>query len=149
MKDGKVTIDAYYDDDTPATDAKVSLTDAGGKVVLEGRTNETGRWSFPAPAPGKYRVVVDGGAGHRTTVSLAIPAPVHPSAQPTSAVSPGSAAEEANSEAIAVSEGPTRSEFTGWTRTFWAVIGLLAIALGTWVSMRLLRAAQPKPAEEQ
>lgn len=45
---------AYFDDDTPAEFAAVTLTDAAGNEVLTGTTNERGEWTFPRPAPGRY-----------------------------------------------------------------------------------------------
>jgi hypothetical protein len=73
LRDGRLELEAYFDDDTAARDASVRLLDAGENVVAEGRTDDEGRWSYPAPAPGRYRVVVDAGAGHRTQLRLTIP----------------------------------------------------------------------------
>jgi len=75
LKDGKVNVEAFFDDDTPAQEAKIIVTDADGKTVAEGKTDKTGRWSFPAPAAGKYKVVVEAGPGHRATTTLTVPAP--------------------------------------------------------------------------
>jgi nickel transport protein len=107
---GRVEVEAYYDDDTPARDAKVSVRDAAQKVIVEGRTDERGCWSFPQPAAGKYEVVVDAGAGHRATVKVTVTG--DPPAGPPQVVS----------------DGPTREEFT---RTPWlkVAIGLAAIAV--------------------
>jgi hypothetical protein len=72
LKGGRVHLEAYYDDDTAADDAKVTV-EGGGKVVAEGRTDEKGRWTFASPPAGTYRVTVDAGVGHRTTIEIEIP----------------------------------------------------------------------------
>jgi hypothetical protein len=105
-----VSIEAYFDDDTSATDAKVVVTDEAGSAVASGRTDKEGRWTFPAPAPGRYRVRVDAGDGHATTVSLRVPGEV-----------------KAPTPAATVSEGQTREEFT---RTPWVKLGIGLGAIG-------------------
>jgi formylmethanofuran dehydrogenase subunit E len=73
VKDGKVEVEAFYDDDTQAKDAKVKLLDNEQKVVAEGRTDNKGRWSCPVPKPGMYVVLVDAGPGHSVEVKVAVP----------------------------------------------------------------------------
>jgi nickel transport protein len=149
LKDGKVTVEAFYDDDTPATDAKVVVTDSDGKLVAEGKTDKVGKWSFSAPPAGKYKVVVDAGAGHRATVTLTVPESPRP-VQPETAgrPAPGSPVASVGGEEVVVSEGPTRSEFTGWRRLAWAVAGLVVIGGGTFALSRLLRAVKGRPQPE-
>lgn len=72
LKDGRVHIESYYDDNTSVSDATV-LVVAEGREVASGKTDGEGRWSFPTPAPGKYRVTIDAGAGHRVTISVTVP----------------------------------------------------------------------------
>lgn len=69
----QVKLEAFFDDDSPAADAKVTVRDEQGTVISEGRTDATGRWSFAKPRPGAYEIVVDDGAGHRTKKHLRIP----------------------------------------------------------------------------
>jgi hypothetical protein len=135
LRDGRVNVEAFYDDNTAADSAKVVVTDSDGKVVAEGKTDKDGKWSFEAPAPGKYKVAVNAGAGHRTTVSLTIPATPGKPADSQAAVP-----SNAESEEVTVTDGPSRSEFTGWRRTALAALGVVLIGGGTWVSMRIARA---------
>jgi hypothetical protein len=109
----RVEVQAFYDDDTPAGNARVAVRDADRKLVAEGHTDARGQWSFDRPAAGRYEVSVNAGAGHRKTVTITIPE--------------GSTA-DAPPQPEVVSEGPTREEFT---RTHWlnVGIGLGAIAL--------------------
>jgi hypothetical protein len=76
----RVEVEAYYDDDTCACDAVVTVLSSRKEKITEGRTDDNGRWSFAAPPPGKYQVVIDAGAGHRVTRQLIVPG-AGPSAQ--------------------------------------------------------------------
>jgi hypothetical protein len=60
----KVTLEAYYDDDTPCRDAKIQVERPDKTLVVLGRTDKDGRWEFPLLDPGKYLAIVNDGAGH-------------------------------------------------------------------------------------
>jgi nickel transport protein len=70
----RVTVEAFFDDDTPAAQALVKVFDSGKKIVAEGKTDTKGVWTFPLPPPGEYQLVVDAGAGHRATKKLVVSA---------------------------------------------------------------------------
>ncbi|HEY8505923.1 MAG TPA: carboxypeptidase-like regulatory domain-containing protein [Gemmataceae bacterium] len=131
LRDGRVEVVAYFDDDTPARSAKVRVLDGRRETLAEGRTDEEGRWSFPAPPAGKYRVVVDAGAGHLAEVGVTVPPAV---------ASPGvpGAAPRVPEEGRTVSDGPTREEFTSfpWREV---ILGLAVITLGGLILNRLAR----------
>jgi nickel transport protein len=57
---------AYFDEDLPAEFADVTVTDADGNVVLTGKTDERGVWTFPRPKPGTYVLGVKSADGHGT-----------------------------------------------------------------------------------
>ncbi|MBM3981468.1 MAG: carboxypeptidase regulatory-like domain-containing protein [Planctomycetes bacterium] len=63
---------AYYDEDAPAEFAEVVVTDSDGTVVLRGKTDEKGVWSFPAPKPGAYTLAVKS-VGHTAKVPFEVP----------------------------------------------------------------------------
>lgn len=66
-----VRLAAFFEDDLPANNAKVRVVDNQGAVVVEGVTDaEKGLFEFPAPPAGKYRILLDAGQGHRTTLDL-------------------------------------------------------------------------------
>jgi hypothetical protein len=115
----RVDVEAYFDDDTPAGDARVSVRDSAKNTVVEGRTDAGGRWSFPTPAPGFYEVSVNAGAGHRVMVRLTIPGKAGP---PPPA------------------DGPSRPEFTSGkglqTGLGLTAIGAFALA---WLAARRRR----------
>lgn len=75
LKGEVVEVEVYYEDDTPAANAKVRVRDAQYNDIATGRTDAQGVWSFSRPAPGTYRVSVDAGGGHRKLIRLTIPEP--------------------------------------------------------------------------
>lgn len=72
LKNGRIVVEAYFDNDEPAADVPVVVRDSAGEPVATGRTNSQGLWSFPQIAPGSYRVIVDAGDGHRVEKPLTI-----------------------------------------------------------------------------
>jgi hypothetical protein len=212
LKNGKVTVEAFYDDDTPAGGATIVVTGADGQSVAEGKTDERGRWTFDAPPAGRYKVAVRSRDEHKATVALVIPDTGKPAwfkltdqsldalrrekvpetvlahlstlknkvlrrdeferalafllspeekeqffnpilnraREPAPPARPGeptdSTAPLAPDEGVTVSEGPTRSEFTGPRRLVWAIVGLVIIGGATWAVLRLVRAVKRSPA---
>jgi nickel transport protein len=57
-------LDAYFDENFPAEFADVTVTDADGNVVLTGKTDGRGVWTFPRPKPGTYVLTVKEPDGH-------------------------------------------------------------------------------------
>lgn len=122
LSDGVVTVEAFFDDDTPAIRANVTVRDADKTSVGEGKTDDQGIWTFPAPKPGRYEVIVDGGDGHLARMKITIP---------------GEAGAE-DEGPRRVSDGPDRQEFTAfpWQGAlagcaFFAAIGAIA-----WLARR-------------
>jgi hypothetical protein len=130
----RVTIEAFYDDDTPAVHARVAVHDAGKRLVAEGRTNAQGRWSFDRPAAGRYEVTVNAGGGHRTSVPIVVPEAVSASGDVTAE---GKREDDTADRAPAtrrVSEGPTREEFTRipWLNTGIGLGVIAVVSLAFW-----------------
>lgn len=133
LKADLVRVEVYYDDDTPASAAKVVVTDVNGMMIAEGTTDKSGIWSFPIPKAGKYRITADGGDGHLAKTSITITeqaAPTNPKLG-LDAESPKNA--ENPDVDVVVSEGLTRSEVTGSRRLAMVGIGLILIALIFWM----------------
>ncbi len=120
LRGSRVEVEAFFDDDTPAQDARVLVTDATKKTVAQGRTDENGRWSFAVPGPGDYLVQVDAGAGHSKRAKMTVPA-----------------ASE-NAQVAPISEGPTRQEFTRFPVERVA-LGLGLLGVGGWAAWFVLR----------
>ena len=73
VKDDRIDVEAYFSDDTPVRQARVTVRDEGDKVVAEGRTDDKGKWQCRLLPAGLYRVGVDAGPGHKATVRLKVP----------------------------------------------------------------------------
>jgi hypothetical protein len=124
----RVVIEAYYDDDTPAANAQVTITDKSGCEIASGRTDERGVWSFPRPKPEKYQLSVDDGMGHKTRVPVTIPADSAFGNRPA-----GAAEDE-----IVITSGPTRTEVTRypWLRLGLGIAAISGLAVVLFVAMR-------------
>jgi hypothetical protein len=111
-----VRVEAYFSDDTPAINALIVVRNEQNEIVAHGRTDDRGVWAFSRPAPARYEVSIDGGAGHRAAQRLTIPE------QPSQ---PGS------QEAV-VSDGPVRDDFTRvpWLRLGIGLTVILLLAMG-------------------
>lgn len=137
FQDGEVLLEAYYDDDTAASQAKVRVVDGTGAVVAQGITDDHGQWKFAAP-PGRYRMTVDAGGGHRTSIVLTIPEQAGLS---TTAPAPSAKPRlTAVTEQPIVSSGPSRQEFTQfpWLRLGMGLVVLVGLAglARWWLSVR-------------
>ena len=103
-----------FDDDTPADEAKVTITDATGAVVAEAKTDERGVCKLTRPGPGKYTAKIVA-FGHRDQLEFDIAAPTAPE--------------------------PTPTEYHGWRpdKTLGLVVGvcgLLVVSAGYWLLRR-------------
>ena len=72
VEKGEIKVIAYYSDGTPAVKASIDVYDSSKKRIQSGHTDGHGKWSFPQPEAGTYKVVVDAGAGHRKTIPLTV-----------------------------------------------------------------------------
>ena len=114
-----VRVEAFFDDNTPAAAAKVTVTDEAGTEVAAGVTDSAGLWTFPTPPPGEYRIRMDAGVGHVARRKFTVP--------------------DAATEGATISDGPTRDEATGPWRWAKAAAGLLIIAVIALIARRWLR----------
>ena len=114
-----IRVEAFYDDDTPAQEAKITLT-LGDQLAVEGRTDDKGVWTCPRPAPGTYTVRAVS-VGHAAKDSHLVPEP-----EPT--------------QATIEQEPPASPERVKQTRTPWARLAAgLAIIGGLWVAWTIAR----------
>ena len=65
--DGRVTCEGGFSDGASATGIAVRVLDGSEKLLLTGKIDAEGRFSFAKPA-GEFHVVFDAGAGHSVTV---------------------------------------------------------------------------------
>jgi hypothetical protein len=114
VHEGRIEVEAFYDDDLPADRAQVSLKDQAGVEVAAGLTDNAGKWTSPVLPPGGYTLTVDAGGGHRASKTLQL-----------------------GTEPEAAAAGPSREELTSgrWVKI---IIGVVAI-IGFFVAFRLAR----------
>ncbi len=84
VEDGNVSLVSYFSDGTPAKNAKVTVYDSKGNVVLTGRTNKEGEFDFKIKKSGKYKAVVLAELGHRAVVNFTVGTPATSSRSKTS-----------------------------------------------------------------
>lgn len=150
LREGKVQVYVYYDDDTDAVEAVVQVLEGEMEIAM-GKTDAKGMWSFPVPPPGKYQVMIRGGGGHRTKANMTIPAAglseikvekTLPSKEPHTHDLPGDKKsgkealpkkkESADTEGTKISDGRSRESATRypWLKVGMGlgIIGLVALA---------------------
>ena len=117
LTDDHVRVEAYYDDDTPAQEAKITVR-LGDQLIAEGRTDDKGVWTCPLPKPGAYTIRAQS-AGHADTKTLSVPEPAQAAIEP-----------------------PPEDDRSSRTRTRWARLAIgLAIIGGLWLGWRVTRRA--------
>ena len=104
VEDGNVSLVSYFSDGTPAKNAKVTVYDSKGNVVLTGRTNKEGEFDFKIKKSGKYRAVVLAELGHRAVVDFTVGAPATSESKAT-----GNTKTETGAQSCAKSTAPPPS----------------------------------------
>lgn len=66
--DGTVTCEGGFSDGSSASGVRMTVSDANGKVLIEGKMNEDSEFSFDKPE-GAYGVRFDAGEGHTVDVN--------------------------------------------------------------------------------
>jgi nickel transport protein len=117
----QVTVEVFYEDDTPAEEAKLTVTDTKDNKVLEGITDEKGVWKFPPPKPGNYQIKAIS-IGHAVKANFTI-------------TDESTALEESNSGQFSTPSRKEQTQFP-WLRV---ILGLLAISLASIVFWWLKR----------
>lgn len=121
LKNNQIHIEAFFHDDSPASNAFVTIENEVGEKILSEKTNKEGKLRAPVPPPGKYKILVNDGAGHLSSTPLIIPK-LNPA--------------DTNNQNILVSKSPDRNQFiqTPWLGL---VVGLVTIAALGFIASRL------------
>ncbi|NOZ63645.1 MAG: hypothetical protein GXO71_01640 [Caldiserica bacterium] len=70
---GKICLEGYFSDGTPARNSKIEVYNPEGKKILEGKTDEKGEFSFPIPGEkGNLKIVLLASMGHRGETSISV-----------------------------------------------------------------------------
>ncbi|HHM05716.1 MAG TPA: hypothetical protein ENJ19_08230 [Gammaproteobacteria bacterium] len=64
VEQGQVFVQGYFSDGKMAKNATVRVFGEGGRVLLDGKTDTAGEFSFPMPGEIPRRLVLDAGLGH-------------------------------------------------------------------------------------
>jgi hypothetical protein len=89
--EGNVLILQGRTDGTPTAGADVELRDAAGTMIASGLMDAAGRFRWPlSPVAGDLTVIINAGAGHRRTLTLAA-ADLRPTVNPAAATAPANA----------------------------------------------------------
>jgi nickel transport protein len=70
----RVYVEGYFPDGKKLADSRVEVFDSHGARLAEGRTDDQGVFSFPAPGEGRIRVVITGSMGHASECFVDVPA---------------------------------------------------------------------------
>ncbi|WP_163327942.1 carboxypeptidase-like regulatory domain-containing protein [Desulfurobacterium thermolithotrophum] len=71
VEGNKVSVMSYFNDGTPVKNGKVEVYDEKtNKLILTGKTNSEGEFSFTVKKPSDYKVVVVAELGHKTTAEI-------------------------------------------------------------------------------
>jgi len=121
LKNNQIYIETFFHDDSPASNALVTIENEAGEKILSEKTDKEGKLQAPTPLPGKYKILVNDGAGHLSSTPLIIPK-LNPA--------------DTNNQNILVSKSPDRNQFiqTPWLGI---VVGLATIAALGFIASRL------------
>ena len=101
-----VFVEGFFRDGKPCRNSVITVFDRAGKELLDGKTDEEGKFSFDAPASSDLRIVLDAGMGHRAECVVKAselpddPPPVAGASAPEPADKPEPPARAADAEAI-------------------------------------------------
>lgn len=109
----QLKVEAWYDNDVPADNAKVILLQQQ-KTLQEATTDERGMCSLAVPPPGDYLLDINAGGGHRTEIAFTIAAEVD------------------------VTAGDSKSGIHN-KRWWGATVGILLIIIATVLARRVLK----------
>jgi len=121
LKNNQIHIEVFFHDDSPAPGSLVTIENELGEKILSEKTDKEGKLQTPTPLPGKYKILVNDGAGHVSSTSIIIP-------KTNSA--------ETNNENLLISKSPDRNQFiqTPWLGI---AVGLATIAVLGFIASRL------------
>jgi hypothetical protein len=134
-------VEAYYDDDMPAQEAKIEVVDASNNVIASGKTDDKGVFRTKRPPAGKYTVRVDAGAGHQCKVEANIPATGDGKASPKK---PGTGVKESTERTQVVSSGPTREDVRQipWSKVGLGLFIIVMVCTVLWIVTINLKSRQ-------
>lgn len=121
LKNDQIYIEVFFHNDSPASGALVTLENEAGEKIFSEKTDKDGKLQSPAPLPGKYKILVNDGAGHLSSTYLVVPK-INPL--------------ETTNQSLLISNSPDRNQFiqTPWLGI---ALGLATIAILGFITTRL------------
>ncbi len=71
LEGNTVNVSSFFSDGTPVKGGEVEVF-KGGKLILKGKTDKNGEFTFKVPQKGKYKVVVIAELGHRAEAEFTV-----------------------------------------------------------------------------
>jgi hypothetical protein len=134
IKDDKLHVEAFYDDNSPAQQAKITVFN-GDKIVAEGCTDEKGIWECVKPGPGTYLVKAES-LGHAAKETVFVP--------DEKMVASASIPKRADDSESNQSDERAKKTETPWWQIFLG-LGIIAFCCGLWFVARRTRTNTPGP----
>ncbi len=66
----EIYVEGYFSDGKRARNSAVKVYDSQDRLLVEGRTDDEGQFTFPIPVEDDLRISLDAGMGHRTEYRL-------------------------------------------------------------------------------
>ncbi len=131
VEGNKITVYSYFNDGTPIKHGEVDVyNEDTNRLVLKGKTNEQGEFTFTVPAKANYKIVVTAELGHRAVAYVkedeitierkTSSAPVsgkEKSGSKESLKTTGKATKKVSNQSQASSEAPQKQEITTSLKT--------------------------------
>ncbi|MEJ2660960.1 MAG: carboxypeptidase regulatory-like domain-containing protein [Desulfobacteraceae bacterium] len=70
VEGGKIYTESYFPDGSPVEAGKVLVYDSQDKLLLEGRTDKDGLFSFDVPKVDDLTIVIEASMGHKNSFKL-------------------------------------------------------------------------------
>lgn len=125
-----LSIEGYYEDNSPTLNAKVTLASADGVVLATYPMDHQGLVKIPVPGLGKFQILLDTGDGHLMRKSILI-------------------TEVETTQGKLLGDGPTRKEFTEKNLWLRALIGLALVAASALAVKWFWKPLQPSSPTNQ
>jgi nickel transport protein len=70
VSNGMVYSEGYFPDGKPVVNGDIEVFDSKKQNLLQGKTDQEGRFSFPVPAKDNLTIVINAAMGHRSEFLL-------------------------------------------------------------------------------
>jgi nickel transport protein len=70
VEGGKVFTESYFPDGKPVESGKIFVYDSKEALLLEGKTDAKGLFSFPVPTVDDLKIVIEASMGHKNSFKL-------------------------------------------------------------------------------